>query len=226
MAPEVKMPMTTTNAATRPWEALGIPAGDFDGYIFDHDGTLSLSMHVHFDAWLHAYARNGGNFALTREFAQSLAGVGMHDTVRRMNEVFGVRMDPEQTVRDQEAYYLANLHRVVPYAPVVAFARWVSRSHPVAVASGGVRETVLKTMEAIEIRELFPVVITQEDVTRSKPAPDMFLLAAERMGVAPERCLVFEDSRLGIAAAEAAGMASVFVQPADPASVSAPRIAG
>ena len=198
------------------WEELAIPSGDFEGYIFDHDGTLSLSMHVHFDGWLHAYAKNGGDFELTRAFAQSFAGVGMHDTVRKMNEVFGVDMDPEQTVRDQETYYLANLHQVVPYSPVVDFARHVSRFRPVAVASGGIRDTVIKTMEAISILEIFPVIITQEDVTNSKPAPDMFLLAAQRMGVRPEKCLVFEDSRLGIEAADAAGMMSVFVEPNDP----------
>ncbi len=197
-------------------DALEIPEGDFEGYIFDHDGTLSLSMHVHFDGWIHSYAKNGGNFELTRELAQSFAGVGMHETVEIMNKRFGCSMDPQQVVRDQEDYYLSHLHRIVPYEPVVSFARKMAATHPVSVASGGVRHAVLRTMEAIGIRNLFEIVVTQEDVERSKPAPDMFLLAAKKMGVAPERCLVFEDSRLGIEAAEAAGMASVFVEPDDP----------
>ena len=137
-------------------------------------------MHVHFDAWIYAYAKNGGNFELTREFAQSFAGVGMHDTVRKMNEIFQVQMDPEQTVRDQEAYYFSHLHHVVPYEPVVEFARHIAKTHPVAVASGGVRDTVVKTMDAIDITHLFPVIVTQEDVTRSKPAPDMFLLRSRK----------------------------------------------
>ena len=173
-------------------------------------------MHVHFDGWRHAYSRNGGDFHLTREFAQSFAGVGMHDTVRQMNAHFGTRMDPEQTVRDQEEYYLTHLHHVVPYEPVVSFAQHVAKTKPVSVASGGIRETVIKTMEAVGILGLFEHIVTQEDVANSKPAPDAFLLAAEKMGVAPDRCLVFEDSRLGIQAAEAAGMKSVFVEPADP----------
>ncbi|MEM9478826.1 MAG: HAD family phosphatase [Verrucomicrobiota bacterium] len=197
-------------------DVLDIPEGDFEGYIFDHDGTLSLSMHVHFDGWIHAYKKNGGNFELTRELAQSFAGVGMHETVEIMNERFGCAMDPVKVVDDQEAYYLANLDRVVPYAPVVEFARLVAEKHPVSVASGGTRKTVSMTMEAVGVRDLFDVVVTQEDVTRSKPAPDLFLLAAEKMGVEPSKCLVFEDSRLGIQAAEAAGMASVFVTPDDP----------
>lgn len=197
-------------------EQLIIPEGEFEGFIFDHDGTLSLSMHVHFDGWIHSYRKNGGEFELTRELAQSYAGVGMHETVEIMNQRFGCSMDPQQVVADQEAYYLANLHRVVPYLPVVEFARQVAGSHPVSVASGGTRATVSRTMQAIDIFELFPVIVTQEDVDRSKPAPDIFLLAAEKMGVPADRCLVFEDSHLGIQAAEAAGMASVLVTPADP----------
>lgn len=197
-------------------DELIIPEGDFRAYIFDHDGTLSLSMHVHFDGWIDAYRKNGADFELTRELAQSYAGTGMHETVEIMNQRFGCSMDPQKVVADQEAYYFANLGRVVPYHPVVAFAQRMSSSHPVSVASGGTRDTVTRTMQAIGILDLFPVIVTQEDVERSKPAPDIFLLAAEKMGVAPEHCLVFEDSHLGIRAADAAGMASVLVTPADP----------
>ncbi len=197
---------------------LEIPAGDWQGYIFDHDGTLSLSMHVHFDAWLHAFRASGADFEFTREVAQSYAGVGMHDSVVLFNERFGTSMDPGRVVRDQEDYYFANLDKVIPYAPVVDYARARrAEGKPVSVASGSVRDTVVRTMEAIGIAEIFDIVVTQEDVTRSKPAPDLFLLAAQRMGVAPERCLVFEDSKLGIQGAREAGMGTVFVEPEDPA---------
>ena len=80
-----------------------------------------------------------------------------------------------------------------------------------AVASGSDAEIVVQGLEAIGILELFQTIITPVDVARGKPAPDMFLLAANRLGVPPERCLVFEDGLLGIQAAQAAGMASVFV---------------
>jgi HAD superfamily hydrolase (TIGR01509 family) len=63
----------------------------------------------------------------------------------------------------------------------------------------------------MKLADLFPVVVTPEDVKHGKPAPDMFLLAAERMGVPPDRCLVFEDAVPGIQAAEAAGMKWVHV---------------
>ncbi len=71
--------------------------------------------------------------------------------------------------------------------------------------------TVRRTLRTIGVADLFPIVVTAEEVTHGKPAPDLFLLAAERMGVAPAECLVFEDSPLGIIAAERAGMGSVLV---------------
>ena len=196
---------------------MNIPKGEFDAYIFDHDGTLSLSMHVHFDGWIESFRKNGGNFEFTREIAQSYAGVGMHDTVKILNDRFGCEMDPEQVVLDQEHYFFNNIERVKPYDPVVNFAKnCKAEGKPIAVASGGVKETVVMTMNQIGITDLFDVIVTQDDVKNSKPAPDLFLLAAERMNIKPNKCLVFEDSQLGIEAANKAGMKSVFVQPDDP----------
>lgn len=193
-------------------EGLDIPDQSFDGYIFDNDGTLALSMRLHFEAWLFAYENNGARFTLTREYAQSLAGVCMLETVRRVNADFGESLDPEKVVADQEDYYRSNLHRVPPNQPVVDFAKRVAKTHPVAVASGGVWETVTKTLDAIGLRELFQAIVTQDQVENSKPAPDLFLEAARRMDVAPERCLVIEDGQLGIQAAQAAGMAAILIE--------------
>ena len=196
---------------------MNIPKGEFDAYIFDHDGTLSLSMHVHFDGWIESFRKNGGNFEFTREIAQSYAGVGMHDTVKILNDRFGCEMDPEQVVLDQENYFFNNIERVKPYDPVVNFAKnCKAEGKPIAVASGGVKETVVMTMNQIGITDLFDVIVTQDDVKNSKPAPDLFSLAAKKMNIKPNKCLVFEDSQLGIEAANKAGMKSVFVQPDDP----------
>ena len=194
-----------------------IPKFEFDGYIFDHDGTLSLSMHVHFDGWIESFKKNGGDFIFTREIAQSYAGVGMHDTVKILNERFGCNMNPEKVVTDQEAYFFNNIERVRPYKPVINFAKECkAKGKPISVASGGIKKTVIATMDAVGITEIFETIVTQDDVKNSKPSPDIFLLAAEKMGVDPRKCLVFEDSKLGIEAANNAGMRSVLVQPEDP----------
>ena len=95
--------------------------------------------------------------------------------------------------------------------PVVAIARRVAAAHPVSIASGGPRDIVREMLRITGLAPLFKVVVTPEDVVHGKPHPDMFLLAAEKMGVAPEKCLVFEDAEPGMRAAEAAGMQWVRV---------------
>ncbi|MDG2123303.1 MAG: HAD family phosphatase, partial [Verrucomicrobiales bacterium] len=114
---------------------------------------------------------------------------------------------------DRTEYVVRHHKEVLPIDPVVDFARSLEGKLPMAVASGSEAEIVESTLQNITIRHLFTTVITPDDVApgRGKPAPDMFLLAAERMGVPPGRCLVFEDGQNGIDAAVAAGMASVFV---------------
>jgi HAD superfamily hydrolase (TIGR01509 family) len=87
----------------------------------------------------------------------------------------------------------------------------VAQTHPVAIASGGPRIIVNRSLELSGLRPLFKVVVTADDVVHGKPSPDMFLLAAEKMGVAAGKCLVFEDAEPGMRAAEAAGMKWVRV---------------
>jgi HAD superfamily hydrolase (TIGR01509 family) len=96
---------------------------------------------------------------------------------------------------------------------VINFAQKVAASRPVAIATGGTPDVALPALEAAGLTALFPIVVTPLDVApgRGKPAPDMFLEAARRMGVAPGDCLVFEDAEPGLVAARAAGMAVVHV---------------
>jgi HAD superfamily hydrolase (TIGR01509 family) len=189
------------------------PSRDYGGYIFDCDGTLADSMVVHYRAWLAALAAHGATFDFSWELFTSRAGMTLPNTVRELNAQFGLSLDPEGVTASQRAEYERFLPTVQPIAEVVELALRVAASRPVSVASGGERKVVLKTLELIGLGQAFPVVITAEDVTHGKPAPDMFLLAAERMGVPPTECVVFEDSVLGLEAAERAKMASVLVRP-------------
>jgi len=81
-----------------------------------------------------------------------------------------------------------------------------------AVASNGQRSVVERTIETIGLRSLFHTIVTLDDVEIGKSAPDLFLLAAERMGVAPDECIVYEDSDAGLEAARRAGMRSIDVR--------------
>lgn len=212
-----------TNPESSPIK-LDIPPGDFDAYIFDCDGTLIDSMPLHLEAWRAALALHGfPREKFTLEMHHRSAGMPGPAIVRMLNEEFGVNLPPEQVEADKLKWYLENHRNVQPVEPVVAFAKSQAGRKPMAVASGSDRKVVLAGLEALGILPLFQTIITPADVERGKPAPDMFLLAAKRLGVKPEKCLVFEDGHLGVRAAEAAGMQCVFV-PSVPVDPDAPKI--
>jgi beta-phosphoglucomutase-like phosphatase (HAD superfamily) len=143
--------------------------------------------------------------------------MGLEQTVRELNQQFSVDLDPVAVVRAQTLASERLLERVRAIETVARFAREVASGNPVSVASGGKRRHVQRSLHLTGLAALFPVVVTQEDVTRGKPDPQMFLLAAERMGVRPEQCLVIEDSPLGLEAAKAAGMGAAWVEHRGPA---------
>jgi beta-phosphoglucomutase family hydrolase len=192
---------------------LDIPAGDFAGYIFDLDGTLVDTMPLHYRAWNRAMQRAGLKEELSEDLFYSLGGVPTRQVAQLLAKHYGLQIDVEKVFHEKEALFLELRAEMKLIEAVVAFARKAAAGHtPVSVASGGPREIVRHTLELMGLKELFPVVVTPEDVAHGKPAPDMFLLAAMKMGVAPEKCLVFEDAEPGIQAAEAAGMKWVRVE--------------
>jgi len=198
-------------ASLRTRMQIRIPEGDFSGYIFDLDGTLVDTMPVHYLAWEEAMRNAGLMGRLDEDYFYALGGVPSLRVAELLGRHHGLEVDPERVSRDKEDIFMASLQKLEPIGPVVEFARAVSRTRPVALASGGARDVVASTLAKTGLAPLFPVVVTADDVVHGKPAPDMFLLAARMMGVPPGGCLVFEDGEPGIKAAEAAGMKWVRV---------------
>jgi len=189
-----------------------LPAHEYSAFIFDCDGTLADSMPLHQKAWIAALRKYGANIDFSWELFMSRAGKTIELTVAELNAEFGLSLDPSLVAAAQRAEFDALAVGIQPLDEVVAFARERARAGcPVAVASGGDAPTVQRTLRTIGVSDLFPIVVTAEEVAHGKPAPDLFLLAAERMGVPPADCLVFEDSLLGITAAQRAGMGAVLV---------------
>lgn len=188
----------------------------YEGYIFDCDGTVADSMPLHFKAWHAAFTACGATFDFTPQLMLSMAGTGTYDSVRQLNERYHNSLNVEQVVAIM-CENLARIHdQVKPIPAVMSIAEALhAMGKPISIASGGGAEHVALTLRYAGADRLFSIVVTRDDVERSKPAPDVFLKAAERMGVAPETCLVFEDSLLGIEAANAARMASILVPPVD-----------
>ncbi|WP_437675861.1 HAD family hydrolase [Sorangium sp. So ce131] len=190
---------------------LVFPSGTFAAYLFDCDGTIADSMPVHRQAWMEALAPHGCEF--TDEDFYGSAGMPTDHIVALLNRKYGLRMPvAEVFTAKEEAYYrLMPTVRGVP--EVVAALRGAPPGVKRAVVSGSPRVSVEKTLEFLGLRGYVDEVVAAEDYAHPKPAPDPFLEAARRLGVAPAQCLVFEDAALGIQSAQAAGMPWVLVDP-------------
>lgn len=168
-------------------------------------------MPTHYRAWCSALGSHAESFP--EALFYELGGVPTAGIVQLLNERHQLSLPVDETVARKEAIFLELSHEIAAIEPVVALAREYHGRLPMAVASGGHRRIVLNTLRALGIAHLFQAIVTSEDYQRGKPAPDPFLEAALRLQVAPEECLVFEDTATGIAAAQAAGMQYVLVPP-------------
>jgi beta-phosphoglucomutase-like phosphatase (HAD superfamily) len=180
------------------------------GIIFDCDGTLADTMPLHWRAWQVIAKRHG--FSLPEERFYSLGGVPSRDILRVLSTEQGVPLDPLAVAREKEAVYLPLIAQVEPINTVVGVARENYGKIPLAVASGGTKSIIEQVLEHLGIRSLFQAIVTSEDIVNQKPAPDIFLEAARRLGVPPQFCRAYEDTDLGMKAIQAAGMEAVDVR--------------
>jgi beta-phosphoglucomutase family hydrolase len=182
-------------------------------FIFDLDGTLADTMPSHFVAWSKVAARHGFSFPEPRFYA--LGGVPTIKIAHMLLAEAELALDPELVAREKEQTYydaLASEGGVRAIEPVLARARQHRAEGPMAVASGGVRRIVTRTLDALAIADWFAAVVAAEDTTRHKPEPDVFLEAARRLGADPATCLVYEDTDIGLEAARRAGMTPIDVR--------------
>jgi beta-phosphoglucomutase family hydrolase len=177
--------------------------------IFDLDGTLADTMPVHFWAYKHILSDFGIDF--TPELFATLAGVPAVETIKKLNEQYGTKMDAEEIGHRKENEYEKMMHKMKPVDPVVNLAKKYFGKMPMSVGTGGYKRLALKTLEILELTPYFDILVSSEDVKNTKPHPETFLKCAEKMGVEPHHCQVFEDGELGIRAAEAAGMMATLV---------------
>jgi HAD superfamily hydrolase (TIGR01509 family) len=192
--------------------AVWTPPTGTRGLIFDCDGTLADTMPAHYRAWTAMLGRHGIPFPETRFY--ELGGVPTEKIIRIVAAENGVALgDVGAMVREKEAAFLAHLHAVRPLEAVVAVAAAFRGKLPLAVASGGYRETITRTLDQLGIRGWFDATVVAEDTPRHKPEPDVFLEAARRLGVPAAACVVFEDTDIGLEAARRAAMAAVDVRP-------------
>jgi beta-phosphoglucomutase family hydrolase len=180
------------------------------GLIFDCDGTLANTMPLHWRAWQLITQRHNLHFPEDRFYA--LGGVPSRDILKMLAQEQGRSFDHIAVAHEKEEVYLPLMEQVEPIHAVVEIAKEHHKKIPMAVASGGTQKIICRVLEHLKIRHLFDAVVTSEMVKNQKPAPDIFLEAARRIGVDPKFCRAYEDTDLGMRAIRDAGMEAVDVR--------------
>jgi HAD superfamily hydrolase (TIGR01509 family) len=188
---------------------LKLPAGPFRAYLFDCDGTIVDSMPLHYIAWKKALGEWGCDF--DEDLFYAWGGKPAREIIADLNQMNGLNMPVESLAEHKEDLYFELLPQLKVIPEVLEIIQAQHGKIPFAVVSGGRRNSVVSSLTTVGLLDKFQIIVGSEDYINSKPAPDAFLIAAARLGVAPEHCLAFEDTDMGIQATTAAGMASVKV---------------
>jgi HAD superfamily hydrolase (TIGR01509 family) len=190
----------------------------YDGYIFDCDGTLADTMPLHYQAWSETLdAKLGRKSDFTESMFYRFGGMPARQIVERLNRDFGYTFDPQEFAHEKETRFVQLLPGIGPVQEVIDVLNRLPPEAKVAVASGGLTEIVRETLHFLGLsigpREKIKFLIGSDQVKHGKPAPELFLRAAELLGTEPKRCLVFEDAEPGFLSAAAAGMDYIDVRP-------------
>jgi beta-phosphoglucomutase family hydrolase len=179
------------------------------GFIFDMVGTLVDNMHVHAEAWRLLLAENGLEMD-PHNFLVATAGKTNREILPTIfGEITADRMD-ELALRKEELYREAYLPIRRPVAGLIEFLDEARDAGiRMAVATAASHRNMEFILDGLDLRKYFAAVTTAADVKQGKPDPAMFLVSAEKLGVEPRDCLVFEDAVGGFEAAHRAGMKSI-----------------
>ncbi len=189
---------------------LAIPPGPFRAYLFDMDGTVADSMPLHFIAWNRVLAEYGCP-VFDERFFYSLGGMPVREIVGTLNKRHGLSMPIEEVARRKEGLYYEQLPQLTAVPEVLEQIESAHKRIPFAVVSGSTRESVTKSLQILGLLDKFDVLVCAGDYTKAKPDPEPYLIAARKLSVPPEACLVFEDTAMGVEAATRAGMQSVRI---------------
>jgi beta-phosphoglucomutase-like phosphatase (HAD superfamily) len=185
----------------------------FKAFLFDFDGTVADTMPLHLKAWNEALGVYG--LTLSIEQHQQWAGRPTRQILAMLSQIHGRDLPYDEFAVAKESSYFKDISTIQGIVPVVDIVRASFGKLPMAVVSGSRRKPIQATMQHLGLAQYFSEIVSSEDYVNGKPAPDCFLIAATRLGVPPEDCLVFEDATLGIDAARAAGMSCLRVSMQD-----------
>jgi HAD superfamily hydrolase (TIGR01509 family) len=189
-----------------------------EAVVFDLDGVIVDTEELWNEIREQLARERGGRWS--ERATTDMMGMSSLEWSRYMHDVVGVPDPPEEINREVVRRLLARYEERPPLVPgAVEAVRRIAARWPVGLASSSNREVIEVALEVSGLAPLFRVTVSSEEVTRGKPAPDVYLEAARRLGVDPGRCAAVEDSANGIRSAHAAGMRVVAIpNPAFPPS--------
>jgi HAD superfamily hydrolase (TIGR01509 family) len=190
---------------------LPVPPGSFRAYLFDCDGTIADSMPLHYQAWTAALAE--WNCTFDEKLFYAWGGTPATEIIAALNKSHRLSMPVQQVATRKEELYLDLLPQLKAVPEVVEHITAQYGRIPFAVVSGSTRESVTASLSTLGLLDKFEALVCAGEYQRAKPDPQAFLLAAAKLNISAKDCLVFEDTDMGIRAADAAGMASVKVPP-------------
>jgi beta-phosphoglucomutase family hydrolase len=185
------------------------------GALFDLDGVLIDSSPFHFASWVKLGEEVG--FTMTPELFRQTFGQRNDAILRRF---FSDATDEQIAIwseRKEALYRQLAAGKLTPLPGARELVRALKGAgFRLAIASSTPRQNIAFALEQIGMADVFDALVGAEDVTKGKPDPEVFLTAAKRLGVPPERCLVFEDAIAGVIAAKRGGMKCIAVTTTNP----------
>ncbi len=179
--------------------------------IFDLDGTLIDSEQNYYLADKKLLGEYGINF--TEEMKAEYVGTGNLDMMKKIKKIYNIKDSVEYLHKRKNSLYLELARNNTKVFPKMKdFLQKVKEiGYKIGLASGSSKEIIDEIVVLTKLKSFFDAIVAGDEVENSKPAPDIFLLAAKRLNIKPEKCLVIEDSKYGIEAAKRANMFSVAI---------------
>jgi len=186
------------------------------GFIFDLDGVITDTAELHFKAWKKLADDMGWKF--DREVNEKLRGVSRMDSINIIKDHNGAEVSEEKLAELaalKNDIYVDSLDQMTPddYLPGAQELLNLLRREGFLVALGSASKNSTKVLNQLDANKYFDVIGDGNSVSKSKPAPDIFVFGAEQLGLQPEQCIVYEDAEAGIDAAKAGGFHSVGIGP-------------
>ncbi|MDF0708707.1 beta-phosphoglucomutase [Flagellimonas okinawensis] len=186
------------------------------GFIFDLDGVITDTAELHYAAWKKLSDEQGWHF--DRELNEKLRGISRMDSIKVIMDHNGVSLDDATIVElatMKNDIYVDSLDDMTPedYLPGARELLTHLRSEGFSVALGSASKNANKVLKQLNAVHFFDVIGDGNSVSKSKPAPDIFLFASDKLGLRPDNCIVFEDAEKGIDAAKAGNFHSVGIGP-------------